>query len=97
MKQRRIRADKSFKKALEKLPADVREATRDALKDFIARSRENSLRPEQKLSGVWAIRVDRNYRAFYMQEKDADGKVHVFIHVGPHDDYRMLKSRLRKK
>jgi hypothetical protein len=68
-----------------------------AIVAFIDRTRENTLRPEQKsgLPGIWAFRVDPNIRIFYTQERDAEGRISELFHVGRHDDYRII-MRLRR-
>lgn len=100
MKPRRLKFSPTFWRAYKSLPTeDLKDATDQALKDFASRSNETRLRAERKQGGkrgreIWAFRVDRSYRVFYVQEKDEQGRYSLLVHVGPHDDYRRIKGRL---
>lgn len=97
MNNRRIKILDDFMLCLRDLPDDIVQGTKVALKQYIERSAENSLRPEYKNGlDVWAIRITKGYRAFFMRHKDDNGRIDVFFHVGPHDDYRSVK-RLRPR
>jgi hypothetical protein len=73
----------------------LQEAAIRAVGAFIDRSRERALRPERKagLQGIWTFRVTSVVRAFYVQKNEAEGRVSVLFHVGPHDDYRTIIQR----
>jgi hypothetical protein len=95
MMPRRVRFAVSFDRAFRDLQGELRTATREAIRAFIDRSRENALQPglKQGLRGIWTFRVDRGHRVFYRRERDEQGLVHVLFHVGPHDDYRTIMRR----
>lgn len=97
MKPRRVKTAPGFDKALRELPADLRNQTIEAVRRFIDRSAEHSLRPERKqgLPGIWAFRVTSGVRVFYSQKRDTDGAYSELFHVGPHDDYRTVSRRGR--
>ena len=97
MNPRRVRLVPSFEAAFRKLPRELQNATREAILAFCERNRAHALRPEllKGLVGIWSFRVDRGLRVFYPQERDADGRVHVLFHVGPHDDYRTIARKGR--
>jgi hypothetical protein len=60
------------------------------------RSNENALRVERKsgLEGVWAFRVDRGIRVFFVLGKDRQGRtINRLFHVGAHDDYRTVARK----
>jgi hypothetical protein len=97
MNPRRVKTAPGFEKALREQPPDLRDQIIDAVKRFIDRTAENSLRPERKsgLPGVWASRATSGVRVFYTQKKDADGGYSELFHVGPHDDYRTIGRRGR--
>jgi hypothetical protein len=67
------------------------------VKRFIDRTTEHALLPERKkgLQGIWAFRVTRDVRVFYVQKKDAAGTYSELFHVGPHDEYRTVGRKKR--
>jgi len=96
MNPRRIELLPSFAAALKDLAPEIRDATLEAVKHFRNRTNENALQVERKsgLKGVWAFRVDRGHRVFFIQENGPDGdKVNQIFHVGPHDDYRTVTRK----
>jgi mRNA-degrading endonuclease RelE of RelBE toxin-antitoxin system len=85
MNPRRVKTAPGFDKALRDLPPNLQEQTIQAVKQFIERTTEHSLRPERKsgLPGVWAFRVTTGVRVFYTQKKDAEGAYSVTLRRGP--------------
>ena len=75
MKARRIKYAPGFDRSLRKLSQENRERTIEAIRHFIDRTAENSLRPEKKsgLKGIWAFRVTDGVRVFYVQNRDGEG------------------------
>jgi hypothetical protein len=94
MNPRRVQTAPTFDRAFQKLPRELQQATREAIRHFVDRSHENAILPERKtgLRGVWTFRVTRGIRVFYVQRRDKEaGKVSsVLFHVGQHDDYRTI-------
>jgi mRNA-degrading endonuclease RelE of RelBE toxin-antitoxin system len=88
----RIRWERSFQKALFKLPADLQQAALDALEKLLEEPPRPSLRLEklQGASGYWSIRVNRGWRILLRLEDGEEGKVYVVLDVGPHDVYRSI-------
>lgn len=99
MKPRRVRFTAGFEKAFRELTADLRQQTQEAVAKFVDRSAEHALQPERKsgLKGIWAFRVTSSVRVFYTQQKDGHGSYSELFHVGPHDDYRTIERRLRRR
>jgi len=97
MRPRRVKTAPGFDGALRRLSPELRDQTIEAVRHFIARTAENALRPERKqgLQDVWAFRVTRGVRVFYVQRRDANGTYSELFHVGPHDDYRTISRRGR--
>lgn len=88
----RTRWERSFQKALLKLPADLQQAALDALEKLLEEPPRPSLRLEKLrgTSGYWSIRVNRGWRILLRLEESAEGKVYVALDVGPHDVYRSI-------
>lgn len=97
MRPRRVKTAPGFERAFRELPAALREQTIAAVRRFIDRTAENSLRPERKqgLQGIRAFRVTSGVRVFYVQKTDTEGSYSELFHVGPHDDYRTVSRRRR--
>jgi len=95
MRPRRVRYADGFTEALRSCTPDLQQRTIEAIQHFINRTAEHAVRPERKsgLHGIWAFRVTRGIRVFYLQERDADGSYSLLFHVGPHDDYRTVERR----
>lgn len=95
MKSKRVKYAPGFDRSLRKLSPEDRERVIAAIREFINRTAEHSLRPERKkgLPGIWAFRVTDSIRAFYTQKRDKEGAYSEIFHVGPHDDYRTVKQR----
>jgi hypothetical protein len=92
MRQRRIKFAPGFDRSLRKLSLEDRERTIEAIRHFIDRTAENSLRPEKKhgLQGISTFRVTDSLRAFYVQKRDREGTYSEIFLVGRHDDYRTI-------
>ena len=92
---RRVFFAAGFDRAFRSLRPELQEQVRQAIHHFRERTNENALPPERKagLQGIWALRVTRDIRVFYTQEKDAQGSYSRLVHVGPHDDYRIVERR----
>ena len=99
MRPRRIKLTEGFHRAFNSLPtAEDREAVTRALRHFIDRSAENALRVERKIGlEIWAFRVTRGMRAFFVPKRDEQGRYEEIFHVGPHDDYRTVKRKTPRR
>lgn len=87
---------RSFSVSLANLDQRTRNAVEEAVRHFINRTNENALRVEKKsgLEGIWAFRVDRGTRVFFVLGKDGQGRtINRLFHVGAHDDYRTVARR----
>ncbi|HEX4110998.1 MAG TPA: hypothetical protein VH020_00545 [Stellaceae bacterium] len=96
MEPRRIVKLSSFDDAYRDLSPQIQEAVDKALRHFFERSNENALKVEKKvgLEGVWAFRVDRGIRIFFVQGKDMQGRtINRLFHVGAHNDYRTVTRK----
>jgi len=95
MKPRQVRFTAEFIECLGDCTPELRQQIESKIRDFINRSAENALRPERKsgLPGIWAFRVTRAVRVFYIQKKDERGTYSELFHVGPHDDYRTVERK----
>ena len=93
---RRIEFLPSFRTAHGTLTPKLQNATTAAVRHFVDRTSENALKVEKKsgLQGVWAFRVDRGIRVFFVQAKDPQGRtISRLFHVGEHDDYRTVTRK----
>lgn len=86
-----IHYSKKFVKELKKLPEEVLELAVKKEKMF----RKNPLHPSLglhelngKLKGIWSISLTGNYRIIF--ERMPNGDI-LFISIGKHDIYKMLK------
>jgi len=96
MEPRRVVILPSFAASYRVLPSPIQNAVDEAVRRFIDRTNENALKVEKKsgLEGVWAFRIDRGVRAFFVQTKDARGRtINRLFHVGEHDDYRTVTRK----
>jgi hypothetical protein len=84
MNPRRVKTAPGFDKALRDLPPNLQEQTIQAVKQFIERTTEHSLRPERKsgLPGVWAFRVTTGVRVFAYPIASFSTLVRMMI-IGP--------------
>ena len=95
MRPRRISFAPGFDRSLRKLSQEDRERAIEAVRHFIDRTAENSLRTEKKqgLKGIWAFRVTDSIRAFYVQSRDGEGVYSELFYVGQHDEYRAIQRK----
>lgn len=94
---RRITLANSFGAALRDFPLDQQNSIKEAVKKFRDRTAEHALRVERKEGiGCWAFRVPAisGVRVFFVQERDDEGRKSRLFHVGPHDDYRIVKRKI---
>ena len=93
MRPRRVKFAPGLDRSLRKLSPENRERAIEAVRHFIDRTAENSLRPEKKpgLKGIWAFRVTDGLRTFYVQKRDGEGTYSEIFLVGHHDEYRTVE------
>lgn len=93
MQKRRVEITPAFEDAYLTLSPQLQERVVAALSNFSEMTADNALRPELKngFDNVWSIRISKGYRAFYRKLRDKDGAIFYMFHVGPHDDYKLLK------
>ena len=81
-----------FRKAIAKLPGNVRKQAKNAYKQF----RENPYHPSlhfknvQEDKSVYSVRINDNYRAVGVKK----GKTVIWFWAGLHSDYEKLLYRL---
>jgi hypothetical protein len=99
LRPRRIKLTEGFHKAFRSLRAEEdRDAVIRAIQHFIDRSAEHALRVERKVGlEIWAFRVTRGMRAFFVPKSDEQGRYDEIFHVGPHDEYRTVKRKRSKR
>lgn len=96
MPKRRIEFLPSFIAAYRKLPVHLHAPVDEAVRHFVERSNETALKVEKKAGpkGIWAFRVDRGWRIFFVQGRDGQGRtVDRLFHVGEHDDYATVARK----
>jgi hypothetical protein len=80
-----------FRRAFERLPADLRERARDAYRRFAQNPNHPGLRFKRLHTELplWAVRINDSYRAVGVRTDDAI----VWFFIGTHAEYeRLLRS-----
>ena len=84
----KYRRTESFKKAYDKLPAELQEKAKTAFSLFKQNQRHPSL-GIKKMKGreeIWEGRLTEGYRFTFHYERDATGELWcVFRNIGPHN------------
>ena len=81
-----------FRKAFERLPAEVKRQAREAYRLFVQNPRHPSLHFKQvhPTKPVYSVRISAGYRAIGVREGDEM----IWFWIGSHADYDGLLSRL---